>query len=110
MTAQHIEKAFEDAIEAHLLAHGWLKGDPAHFNRDLALDPTQASSPSSQETQPELWAELRKQHGSGLEPDCLDALAKALETRGTLDVLRARLQVLRARRSCGSRTSGPPTA
>ena len=27
------ESAFEDSIEAHLLANGWLKGDPSSYDR-----------------------------------------------------------------------------
>ena len=29
----HTESAFESSIEAHLLAHGWAKGDPAAYDR-----------------------------------------------------------------------------
>ena len=33
----HTEKAFEDAIEAHLLQYGgYTKGNPQDFKRDLA--------------------------------------------------------------------------
>jgi type I restriction enzyme, R subunit len=40
MTARHTERAFEDAIEHHLLTHGgWSKGDPKDFDRQLALAP-----------------------------------------------------------------------
>ena len=36
------ESAFEDSIEAHLLASGWLKGDPSGYDRSLGLDPVRA--------------------------------------------------------------------
>lgn len=32
------ESAFEDSIEEHLLASGWLKGDPSGYDRGLGLD------------------------------------------------------------------------
>jgi type I restriction enzyme, R subunit len=87
MTASHKEKAFEDGVEAHLLGHGWLQGDPAGFRRDLALDPAHLFA-FIETTQPALWTDLRKHHGASLEGAVLDALVKVLETRGTLDVLR----------------------
>ncbi|SFV07586.1 type I restriction endonuclease subunit R [Alicyclobacillus macrosporangiidus] len=40
MTAIHTEKALEEAIESHLLAHGWRKGSPDAYDRELALFPT----------------------------------------------------------------------
>lgn len=32
------ESAFEDSIEAHLLASDWRKGDPSTYDRALGLD------------------------------------------------------------------------
>src|SRR5262245_34352009 len=87
MTEIYKEHAFEDVIEAHLLAHGWLKGQPTDFQRDLALDRAHLFSFLGA-TQPELWSLLRAQHGAGLEQAVLDTLVKTLESRGTLDVLR----------------------
>jgi len=41
MPGQHTEKAFETAIENHLLtASGYSKVDPATFDRERAIDPT----------------------------------------------------------------------
>jgi type I restriction enzyme R subunit len=85
--AKHNEWAFESTIEAHLLAHGWLKGSAAAFNRDTAVDANHALA-FIQATQPELWAELKKQHAAGLETTLLDWLVKALNDQGTLHVLR----------------------
>lgn len=84
---QHIERAFETAIEGHLLAHGWLKGNPDQFKRDLALDAVHAIRFIS-ETQPETWADLLKQHGASVEKTVIEWLAKALDTQGTLHTLR----------------------
>ena len=39
MPVDHTEKGFEQAIEDHLLHHGYRKGDPANFDASLALDP-----------------------------------------------------------------------
>ena len=84
---QHIERAFETAIEEHLLGHGWLKGNSEQFSRDLALDPAQAIAFIS-ETQPETWADLVRQHGASVEKTVIEWLAKALDTQGTLHTLR----------------------
>ena len=37
----HTEQRFEEAIEAHLLAHGYAKGAKSAFDIELALDPDQ---------------------------------------------------------------------
>jgi type I restriction enzyme R subunit len=39
-------------------------------------------------TQPALYAELEKQHGASFTAGLIDQLGKALDSRGTLDVLR----------------------
>jgi type I restriction enzyme, R subunit len=94
MSPVHTERTFEDAIEAHLVGPaGWTQGSPADFNRELALRPKDFFA-FVQNTQADLWAELRKQCGQGLEDAVLDALVKALESRGTIDVLRHGFKVL----------------
>lgn len=85
--AQYIERAFETAIEEHVLGHGWLKGNPDHFDRELALDPHHVIGFIA-DTQPEVWADLQKQHGATVDKTVIEWLAKALDTQGTLDVLR----------------------
>ncbi len=40
------------------------------------------------ETQPKLWADMRTLHGSGLETLLTEAVAKELDLKGTLHVLR----------------------
>jgi type I restriction enzyme R subunit len=88
MTAKHIERVFEDAIEHHLVtAGGWRKVDPTTFDRERALLPNEVFT-FIEATQGALWSELRAQHGTGLEAAVLDTLSKSLATRGTLDVIR----------------------
>ena len=81
------EAAFESAIEVHLLEHGWLKGDPNDFDRELALDKKQLFA-FIEATQSDLWEKLRAQHGGDLENAIIDSLAKTLESQGMLDVVR----------------------
>jgi len=88
VTFTHSEKAFEDAIEASLLAAGgWAKGSPADFNAELAVTPGDLLA-YIQATQPDLWKSLRAQHKGDLERAVLDALTKHLDMLGTLEVLR----------------------
>jgi type I restriction enzyme R subunit len=88
MTAKHTERAFEDAIEHALITGGgWSRGDAQAFDRERALFPEEFFA-FVQATQPELWDELRGQHGASVESGVLDALLKSLESRGMLDVLR----------------------
>lgn len=87
MTTLHTEKAFEDAIEDHLLSHGYVKGDPAKFDRDRALFSEDVVA-FVEATQGKVWAELRQHHRDNLERAFLDALCKALDASGTLNVIR----------------------
>ena len=88
MTTKHTERAFEDAIEHHLVAAGgWHKVAPTAFDRERALIPSEVFA-FIEATQRALWNELRAQHGAGLEAAVLDTLAKSQASRGTLDVLR----------------------
>ena len=87
-TPVHTEKAFEEAIESHLLKKGgYIKGNPDDFNRELALD-TKAIFTFLQETQHEAWKKSLSIHGSVIESKLLQRITKELENRGTLDVLR----------------------
>jgi type I restriction enzyme, R subunit len=85
--SQHVERAFENAVEDHLFKHGWRKGDWKEFDSSAALDANEALAFIS-ESQPDLWFDLRKQHGASLEKSVIDWLVKALDSQGTLDVLR----------------------
>ncbi|MFO0666768.1 MAG: type I restriction endonuclease [Polyangiaceae bacterium] len=82
------ELHFEDAIEHHLVTSGgWAKGSPKDFDRETAFVSMEFFA-FVEGTQPETWSELRKHHQSNLEAAVLDTLLKALDARGTLDVLR----------------------
>jgi type I restriction enzyme R subunit len=88
MTAKTKELHFEDAIEHHLLTHGgWTKGNPKDFDRKTALVAKDFFA-FVQATQPDTWNELLKHNASGLEDAVLDTLVKALDARGSIDVLR----------------------
>ncbi|MCL2779132.1 MAG: DEAD/DEAH box helicase family protein [Polyangiaceae bacterium] len=88
MIAKHTERAFEDAIEHHLVTiGGWHSVAPSAFDRERALIPSELFA-FIEATQSKLWSELRAQHSTGLETEVLDTLAKAQASRGTLDVLR----------------------
>ena len=81
------EEAFEAAIEQHLLGSGWQQGNPAQFDRETAIHADEFLA-FVVETQPDLWDALRKQHGAALEGAVVDALLKALDSLGMLEVLR----------------------
>lgn len=84
------ERAFEDAIEAHLRAHAWLKSLPADFDPVLGLDATELFAFIG-ETQVTSWERLLGRYGN--DPDAAQRgfekrLAAEIDTRGTVDVLR----------------------
>src|ERR1700733_14236778 len=82
------ERHFEDAIEHHLVnAGGWTKGNAVDVDRQTAVVGKDLFA-FIESTQPELWNDLRKHHKAGLESVVLDTLIKALDSRGSLDVLR----------------------
>src|ERR1019366_632033 len=57
MPTDHTETGFENAVTAHLLAHGYIAGDPVKFDAKLALDPTTLVQ-FLQTSQPKEWARL----------------------------------------------------
>lgn len=88
MHGKHTERAFEDAIEHSLItAGGWTKGDASGFDRERAIASAELFA-FIEATQADLWAELKKQNGIGLEAAVLEALIKSIDSRGTRDVLR----------------------
>jgi len=89
MPGTHTEAAFESAIEEHLLANGYIQGDPETFDRARALDPT-VLIPFIQETQPKEWEYLQKLQGDKAEESLLNDLCFALDSdqSGCLTVLR----------------------
>ena len=87
MAQVHIEQRFEDAIEAHLLGHGYIKGEKVHYDRATALD-THELLTFIKDSQPKQWAKLASQYGSQVEARFIARVVKELDARGTLAVLR----------------------
>ena len=88
--AVHKELAFEEAIEAHLLANGWEKGRIEDYDSSRALDTVQLFA-FIEKTQPKEWARLVALRGgdTGLARErFLDRLTAEIDVRGTFDVLR----------------------
>ena len=82
------EKAFEEAIEQSLVERGgYVKGDPADFDRALALDPKTLFR-FIKDTQKDTWDALAAIHGAEVERKFLYRLNQELDTRGMLDCLR----------------------
>ena len=87
MTSQTNEAAFESTVQSMLLAGGWNSGDRTEWDADRALFPARVVA-FLQATQPVTWAAMAGLHGENLEARIVDALAKELDLKGTLDVLR----------------------
>lgn len=85
--AQTTEKAFETYIERMLTASGWQRGNVAEWDKAQALFPARVFAFIAA-TQPKLWAEMAKQHGSNLQTMLINALGKELDIKGSLHVLR----------------------
>lgn len=97
--ALHNEIQFEIDICEHLAANGWLYAAPGSEGDSKGYDTARALFPADlmawvQTTQPEAWESLQKNHGPAAEAMLLDRLRKALDERGTLEVLRVGLELL----------------
>lgn len=95
----HNEVQFELDICNHLAAHGWLygpggtEGDASGYDTPRALYPDDLMA-WVKATQPEAWEALAKNHGAAAPAMLLDRLRKALDERGTLEVLRVGIDLL----------------
>ena len=89
----HKEIAFEDGICAHLAAQGWLFEAAARVDRARALFPEDLIE-WVKVTQPAAWDSLEKTHGTAAGTVLADRLRAALDKQGTLEVLRAGLDVV----------------
>lgn len=91
----HKEIHFEDEICADLAAAGWLydPSDAATYDRTQALfvDDVVAWIKASQ---PQAWDSLEKMHGAATPKVAAARLRKALDTQGTLAVLRSGFEVM----------------
>ncbi|HEU0140069.1 MAG TPA: DEAD/DEAH box helicase family protein [Bryobacteraceae bacterium] len=86
------EKALEDAVEESLVARGGYRTVPeSAFDRESALIASEALA-FVQATQEKTWKVLAAYYGSRTEAEFIAELRKALDARGTLDVLRHGLE------------------
>jgi type I restriction enzyme R subunit len=95
----HNEIAFETDICDHLAQRGWLYAAPGNEGAASGYDTPRALYPADllawvQATQPQAWEALTKNHGAAAEAMLLDRLRKALDERGTLEVLRVGIDLL----------------
>jgi type I restriction enzyme R subunit len=85
------ERMFEDAIEAWLLKNGdYQRSLPSNFDRDLGLDTAELFAFIG-ETQPKEWEALLGRYGgdaNAAQRGFATRLAKEIDNRGTVDVLR----------------------
>lgn len=64
MPTDTTEKGFEEALESHLLGHGYDKGSPGDFDKKLALN-AKTLLRFLQTTQPQAWDKLKALYGAG---------------------------------------------
>ncbi len=91
----HKEINFENEICEHLAAKGWMysDGDGTKYDRVKALFPEDVLA-WVQETQPQIWDAIIKNHGKQSAETLLTRLRDSLDQRGTLDVLRHGIEML----------------
>ena len=87
MPVNHTEKGFEQAIEDHLLHHGYRQGDPVDFDPSLAIDPDTLVEFLST-TQKDEWKRLTAIYGAETGKKVVETIAQNLGQRGMLDCLR----------------------
>src|SRR4051812_15327409 len=81
------ELALETAIVADLVKAHYLQRQPSAFDKALCLDPTPLID-FVQATQPKEWAKYVQQHRAEARDTFLKRVAEAIESEGTLTVLR----------------------
>lgn len=86
----NLESTFEASIAEHLTEHsGWIEGDPAEYDRTLAMNPDELIR-FVESTQPKDWAKLVGMQGGW--PQAVDRFTKyvasEVSARGLVDVLR----------------------
>ena len=87
MTSHTTEQAFESTVESMLLGIGWRAGDRAEWDVERALFPAHVVA-FIRETQPDEWERMTALHGDDIGGLIVEALARELDLKGTLDVLR----------------------
>jgi type I restriction enzyme R subunit len=83
------ESSFEDSLEAHLLEQGWRQGTSGGYDVALGLMPSELAAFLAT-SQPDEWEQLSLRLG-GAETATVKVaqyVAKEINTRGTVDVLR----------------------
>jgi len=97
MTSPHKETNFEQAIEAHLLAHGWREGDHKTYNADRGLDPSELLA-FIEETQEKALEKLISTRLGGdwdkARATIVSTVSKMLDSQGVLRCLRSGVTVL----------------
>ena len=84
---KHKEIRFEEAIETHLLSNGYQKGNSQEFSNEFALFPNDVISFIKQ-SQPKYWDKIKEFHGERSFDVLVQALAKEMDSKGSLFVLR----------------------
>lgn len=86
-TRTHTELAFEEAIEAELIASGYTKGNVADYNKEFSID-EKLLFVFLQNSQPQKWQKSEVIHRADTQTKLLQRLHKELDNRGALDVIR----------------------
>ncbi|GHT15447.1 hypothetical protein AGMMS49573_01890 [Endomicrobiia bacterium] len=81
------EITFENEIENILLKNGYIKGNPADYDKKYALD-TALLFKFLQNSQSKEWGKLVNKYGDGAEKSFLRRLGRELESKGMLYLLR----------------------
>ena len=83
----YTETDFEDHIEQHLNSTDYRSLQPATYDRNLCLIPTETLQ-FIQDTQPKAYQRLERQYGADTPVNLLNRISKQIELHGVLDVLR----------------------
>ncbi|WP_407841746.1 type I restriction endonuclease subunit R [Streptomyces sp. DSM 116496] len=90
MARVETENAFEDAVEAGLLAHGWKLGLARTYRPELGIN-TDELTAFLQASQKDAWLRLQAEYGKDEGASILQfakRLAQQIDARGVLDVFR----------------------
>ncbi|ADN08220.1 type I restriction endonuclease subunit R [Sulfurimonas autotrophica] len=91
--SKHKERQFQIEIVEHLKANKYVEGDATHYDRELALYPSDLIN-YIKSTQPQAYEKMQKREGSKTDEVLCKHVAKEMDKHGSLHYLRNDLKYI----------------
>ena len=91
--SKHKERQFQIEIVQHLTSHNYVEGDASHYDRELALYPSDLIN-YIKFTQPQAYEKMQKREGSKTDEVLCKYIAKEMDKYGSLHCLRKEVKYI----------------